>query len=481
MRLAFLFLSIAAFFAPFSVFAQVVITEIMYDLEGSDSGREWVEIYNTGTEPVDLKGWKFNDGSNHLLNEPPKNGSTGTLTLLSGEYSILASNAEQFLNEHSVSVSVIDTVMSLGQQDDRTYTITLVRPNGETEDSASYTTSLNAMGDGNSLQKINNNWIAALPTPGTSNSAGEQIEEVSGNSAPIDEPSYESVYVPTPKQTIFVDAGPLKQTALAGADTVFTGVAYGLKGEIIPNARFIWSFGDGGVKEGKSITHAYRYSGEYIVFLTGSSGEYSASDKIIITVIPADIVIAAIGLPDDFFISLKNNTKHEVDLTGWVLRSGGGRFMIPKNTFIGSGKTIQFAPDVIKLLPSNDIALLYPNENTASIYKEKAPLETKLQIAPLVIPKSAPKRVEDIPAIIKVAADNVAEDTNARDAVTEEDVVAAVLIGTPNNFFSTKWLAALLGIIALSLGSIFLIFRQNPSKQSLGKNPADEFEIVEEI
>ena len=33
--------------------AQVYINEIMYDLPGTDSGREWIEIYNAGSDAVD--------------------------------------------------------------------------------------------------------------------------------------------------------------------------------------------------------------------------------------------------------------------------------------------------------------------------------------------------------------------------------------------------------------------------------------------
>lgn len=41
-----IFLLLLLIFIPFPLFAQVVINEIMYDLEGSDDGREWVEIKN---------------------------------------------------------------------------------------------------------------------------------------------------------------------------------------------------------------------------------------------------------------------------------------------------------------------------------------------------------------------------------------------------------------------------------------------------
>ena len=50
-----------------TVSAQIEITEIMYDVPGSDAGREWIEIHNTGNT-TDLTDWRFfESGSNHKL------------------------------------------------------------------------------------------------------------------------------------------------------------------------------------------------------------------------------------------------------------------------------------------------------------------------------------------------------------------------------------------------------------------------------
>ena len=52
------------FFLHFAspVFAgDVVINEIMYDLSGSDTDREWIEIYNKGTSSIDLAEWRFQE------------------------------------------------------------------------------------------------------------------------------------------------------------------------------------------------------------------------------------------------------------------------------------------------------------------------------------------------------------------------------------------------------------------------------------
>jgi hypothetical protein len=39
----------------------VIISEIMFEVAGSDDNREWVELYNTGNAAVDLSGWRLRD------------------------------------------------------------------------------------------------------------------------------------------------------------------------------------------------------------------------------------------------------------------------------------------------------------------------------------------------------------------------------------------------------------------------------------
>ena len=69
------------------------ITEVMYDPKGSDTGQEWVELYNPDASAVTMvagsKGWKFNDGSNHLLVDPAaasNGGGRGSLTIPAGGF-----------------------------------------------------------------------------------------------------------------------------------------------------------------------------------------------------------------------------------------------------------------------------------------------------------------------------------------------------------------------------------------------------------
>ena len=66
------------------VFSQVVINEIHYNpsgAQGSDNDYEFMELYNAGTEAVDMSGWSFTQGVNHTF-------ADGT-TLAAGAYMIV--------------------------------------------------------------------------------------------------------------------------------------------------------------------------------------------------------------------------------------------------------------------------------------------------------------------------------------------------------------------------------------------------------
>jgi hypothetical protein len=45
--------------------AEVIISEIMYNPTGTETGREWVELYNNGAAAVDLSGWQFGDAQDN--------------------------------------------------------------------------------------------------------------------------------------------------------------------------------------------------------------------------------------------------------------------------------------------------------------------------------------------------------------------------------------------------------------------------------
>lgn len=155
----------------------IEITENAYDLPGSDAPHEWIEIHNVTLAPIDLTGWKFNDGSNHLLVAPPEKGGRGSLVLAPGEYAILADDAATFLADHpSVSGAVIDTVMSLNNTAD---VLTMIRPDGSAVDIFSYTNTLGANGNGRTLERATDGSIHESAVDGGTPGAPNNTDETS--------------------------------------------------------------------------------------------------------------------------------------------------------------------------------------------------------------------------------------------------------------------------------------------------------------
>jgi len=135
---------------PFKVLASdLVVTEIMYDVEGSDSGQEWIELYNLGQDNLVVTStWRFYDSANHKINL-----YQGTSTIASGEFLILADNPENFLISYpDFSGNLFDTVISLPNSSS---SLALSIDEGATYFlNEAYDSSWGANGNGYSLEKV---------------------------------------------------------------------------------------------------------------------------------------------------------------------------------------------------------------------------------------------------------------------------------------------------------------------------------------
>lgn len=468
-------------FLPTTVFGGIQINEIMYDLEGVDAGREWVELYNNGSESVDITDWKFNDGSNHVLNDPPKNGGRGSLIISSGEYIILSGDAVTFVSENtSYSGTVIDTVMSLGNVEE---TLSLIDSNGLEIDTVSYNSEMGANGDGNSLQLILNSWTSSLPTLGKLNSESdivlpEDSETVIGQDETIS-PTNSGLSFPV-KQQIFAEFSD-GITAIVGADTVFTGEAYGLKGEALKNVRYVWNFGDGSTKEGKSVFHTYYYPNNYIVTLSISSGEYTAVKRNNVMVYDADV---SIGVANKDFIEILNNSKHQLDLSLWKLKNGNSFFMLPKNTIILPGYKSIFPAEVTGLVVNDpyDVTLNYPNDTVAikfgdrPVFVQSEPINNASVIPVekiIYIQKEQvqPKQIEEVL--------NTETDDENKEVEIDSNLVAASILASqdPHNNNLYKWLLSLVAIIGIAVA--FVLLKEKDENIAGKELEPEDFKIID--
>ena len=144
--------------------AALQVTEIMYNPPGSNTGHQWVEVTNTGTNPVDLSGKDirfFDAKGNHLL----KPYGTGNMSLNAGAVAVISQNPLTFLNDFSsYSGTLIKSSFSLTSSG----IVGINQTDGTILAKVSYTSSLGAAGDGNSLQSTqgSSEFKPAMPTPG---------------------------------------------------------------------------------------------------------------------------------------------------------------------------------------------------------------------------------------------------------------------------------------------------------------------------
>lgn len=163
-------LLVAAFLLPQIAGAQAVITEIMYDPSGADSGHEWIEIYNAGTSVVPLTKWKIRtNDSNHTIVAV-----LGSKIFAPNSYAIIAQNVTKFQSDYpDFHGQLFHSALSLGNTDG---TIELRDASSTVVEHVIYDSAQGALGDGNSLQRPIPTDDSALfsphtPTPGAAMSS----------------------------------------------------------------------------------------------------------------------------------------------------------------------------------------------------------------------------------------------------------------------------------------------------------------------
>jgi hypothetical protein len=149
--------------------AQAVITEIMYDPPGVDSGREWIEVYNESTSSIPLSAWKIYEGdANHNIIA-----AYGGSMLAPDEYAVIATNATKFQKDYpNYTGELFHSAFSL---DNGGATLSLRDKSLADSDTVSYDSTWGGLGDGNSLQRLPaqagapgdiGNFIPRAPSPG---------------------------------------------------------------------------------------------------------------------------------------------------------------------------------------------------------------------------------------------------------------------------------------------------------------------------
>ncbi len=346
----------------------------MYDPSGSDTSREWIEIYNDTDSGIDFTTWKFFEGgTNHGIT-----GYSGGLVIPSSGYAVVADNPVKFLEDYPSYLGVIyDSAFSLSNSGEH---ISLKQSSSGSEvDFADYVVSVGGSNDGSTLSKISGVWVRGSATPGSSNQT-LLLDSDSSSSTSVSTTTTQATIAQTsaPLADVVLYL-PLEKTVIAGADTTFSVFGLTRAGKNIDNLSYVWSYGDGGSGMGSTTIYRFAYPGRYIVSVEGTNGYISGVGRMSVRVISPEIAIAKIATGKyGTYIDIVNSNNYELDLSQWKLSINGSIFSFPKNTIVAgnstthmSGFAMGFASTTIKI--GDNIKILFPTmeEVTSYIYQEE--------------------------------------------------------------------------------------------------------------
>jgi len=463
-------LSFALFFAPGITTAQVVISEIMYDLEGSDTGREWVEVFNTGSTPVPLTEWKlFEADSNHNIIA-----YSGGESLPGGAYAIIADNPAKFLVDRpTYTDALFDSSFSLSNTGE---TLTLrccsTDENLIDKDSVFYDPGIGAAGDGNTLHRAStqsSSFAAAAPTPGTGS-----LQKTGGGNNSVPAFDTDGVAVEAPESnsssagTVSSSSAVLARVSAGSNRTVIAGIEAQLEASAYDGsnrpveAEFRWNFGDGATALGRSVSHKWEYAGRYAVVLEAVRYGEKASHRITVSVEFPELSFKA--LPDGGVI-IENLSNRELDLSGWRIAERGMTFVFPQNTIVLRGASIRLSSTNIGFFASASITLLYPNGTVFSTgtpdVTEEGALTPALAETTFVdtsaIEPTLENRLEPDSALIEDVEPDIVQEKTEEETPPPQDqagqrseqLAAAAAAGVGSNMSLLWWLGALL-LLALA-------------------------------
>ena len=341
------FFAVALFllFAPFGARADAAlqISEVMYDPDGTDAGREWVEIFNDGSSPVDLSEiFLLEANVKHKISAPLDGAS---LVLGAGSWALIADKADLFSADYPNVSPVFDSVFSLSNSGER---LALVDADGDEYSFAEWGAGSGATSS-KSWQRLGLTFVAAAATPGAANADREDPPSVPG--AASSSPSTISAHSGTRgvttvrrESSMMVDAGRARVVP-AGAEL---SIDPALEGS--PRASFLWAWGDGAESKGRRGRHTYRFPGTYAVVLNARGlGGAVATSRTVVTALAVQVAVSVTRDGPDLAVLIESQASQEINLGGFTLEAGGESFVLPKDTILLPRGSLAVPNDLARL------------------------------------------------------------------------------------------------------------------------------------
>lgn len=344
----------------------LTISEVMSDPVGTDSGREWIELYNDTASEIDLSTMTVSIKGGTAIATTPLQGG---LTLPANGYAVIASvvsGQTKFLQDYpsyagplfKSSISLVNTgVTSID-----------IKLNGPTVASLpSYT----AAKEGTTLSYIGGSYVAGIPTPGADNQVSETPLPTTNATTTDTQVTLPQMSPPTADIIIYM---PTEKVVVAGAESEFAVFSQTRAGKSINDLHYAWAFGDGGQGTGSSTKYRYAYSGRYIAQVEATSATVAGTGRMVVRVVPPEITISAVGSGKyGNYIEIRNPNTYDLDLSQWRLTIDGVPFPFPKNTFLSAGASTRFSGLAMgfastTMVTSTVVKILFPSLEEVTRY-----------------------------------------------------------------------------------------------------------------
>lgn len=343
-------------FLPFISYASLEITEIMYDVEGSDTGTEWVEIYNNGSQAIDIASWHFYENETHHGLSPD-----GFSILAPSSYALIVQDIAMIRSLYGNSIKLIKSSFSLNNTGE---TLALSDENKSIQGNVSYSVDDGAAGNGMSLQWNSNEWIQAEPTPGAVNqSEGEEDEDESDGDEDEDEDDSSSTkkkQIPSPdlqEENVdyyegFVIFGEQRFVDSPVEIEVYVEHTKNKKKTKLKRGKFFINFGDGNSFESEerfTTDHIYTYPGNYeVTFEFYRSPTPFPEDKPDVFMRQTLVIKPnklELEVEEGGGITLTNKTGGDIDIDGWKIKSFNQSYLFPSYSYLKKGGSITLGPE----------------------------------------------------------------------------------------------------------------------------------------
>ena len=370
---------VVLFFIPKIVLGSVVINEVLYDPEGTDTGKEYVILYNNGDLPVDLTNWDLDPSSANYFTFPVF--TLNAKSLVTIHIGTSGTNNTTDLYDNG-STNMSNTAGPIALFNSTTHSKTTIvdyieyGAAGQTNESkaidAGIWTANTFIPDANEGKAIK------LKTDGAdTNSPSDWTESVpSLNQSQSETESSTSQTQTEQEQTSSITSKP--PIAEAG-DDIIAFVNQEVKFDATKSTdpdndelAYSWNMGDGKLVEKPSFTYQYLYPGTYLATLMVYDGRYYVTDTITIKIQAAQIAINEF-LPNPSekdesseWVEIYNGSETITDISGWQLddEDGGSKpFVFPQNTLIAPKSYLVFSRQITGIALNNDkdsVRLLLP-------------------------------------------------------------------------------------------------------------------------